>query len=372
MTMQPWTGVLGIALSLLAGSAAAQEMPTVAQFLPLPKSGAGSERACPPTGSVSFTPDLDQNLQDSRTAVSVLRGWGRKNFRFVGTAACVDWPFVVARWQETVNLPVTGVLGKADIESVIAERNRIAPDLQAALRDWSAKRAEGRTKEAIAAAGGSTNGVGTSLFGLTLGQPLTVPECQQPRDPVRRACAVSSGPVTFEGISAMRSFVLVYPDSEMPTWVRQEKTKFGLRRVVQVLLLQDNVDLIRIIVAPSLESSAEAAVREKFGEPQAIAETQIESSKSPALASPTRNVRTIWTRDDGRIEMLRQEYFLAGVAALALGLGYDGPLDGAKQSTYALLGISESWLRLAQRNEQQRVQQEADRQRQIQSRQRPL
>lgn len=87
------------------------QMPDPATFLPAPKIEPGDvPRACAPAGN------RKAESEAAGSGVSMLRSWGSIHFKL--PANCTDWDFVIAKWQETVGHPVTGIATMADAESI--------------------------------------------------------------------------------------------------------------------------------------------------------------------------------------------------------------------------------------------------------------
>ncbi len=126
-----------------AAAYAPRPMPMPADFLPVPADAAAQAARRCPAGTVRTEPkDLAKNDETARRMVTQLRMWGEKHFRFEGPAGCTDFDFVISQWQAMAGLPVTGVLGAAEVASVREAILKIQPQLQAAQAEWSRARGE--------------------------------------------------------------------------------------------------------------------------------------------------------------------------------------------------------------------------------------
>lgn len=127
-------------------------MPHPAQFMRKP-ADAGSVQPCRDNGAIRTRPDdLLRSNEQARIASSVLRSWGASNYEFRGQRpGCTNWDLVITKWQATVGLPETGIFTQAEVDSVIAERDKIAAQWRTAYDAWTA---------AGTAGGGSRTGAG--------------------------------------------------------------------------------------------------------------------------------------------------------------------------------------------------------------------
>ena len=112
-------------------------MPEPASFLPAPKIEPGdSPRACATAGS------RRAESEAAGSGVGMLRTWGRIHFKL--PANCTDWDFVIAKWQETVGHPVTGIATMADAESIREELRKTRSQFQEAWDKFEQPRAAAR------------------------------------------------------------------------------------------------------------------------------------------------------------------------------------------------------------------------------------
>jgi hypothetical protein len=123
---------------------------------------------CTPDNRPQFEPGvLESNREVFSKVGPALFAWGLKYFSFTGRCN-VEWAFVIRKWQERTGHSPTGILSQNDLTSlakaVESAQPQIASDRQSRLEE--AQRARDAT---------------FTMFGITLGDPLNLPPCNQDR-----------------------------------------------------------------------------------------------------------------------------------------------------------------------------------------------
>jgi hypothetical protein len=98
--------------------------PTAADFLPVPRVTPGDDRrGCQGGGNA-----VASFQQAHREGYVILQEWGHKRLGIPQTCGA-NWPFLIAKWQETTGAPVSGAFSAADRERLRAEVTRAEREL---------------------------------------------------------------------------------------------------------------------------------------------------------------------------------------------------------------------------------------------------
>jgi len=123
---------------------------------------------CTPDNRPQFEPGVLESNRDVFQKVGpALFAWGLKYFSFKGRCN-VEWAFVIRKWQERTGHSPTGILSQNDLTSLAKAVELAQPQLASHRRSKleEAQRARDET---------------FTMFGITLGEPLLLPPCNQDR-----------------------------------------------------------------------------------------------------------------------------------------------------------------------------------------------